>query len=276
MRTHRSRLAWLICLGAVAALPASCSDDNNNIVRLDGSAGIADGGGTGGFSGADGSAGADGGGARDGSVQDGNLADGAGDGALDGAQDGSTMPLSDPAAAVGVMLEANNGEIAAGAQALARAQASAVRDFAMMMISDHTDANQRLAMLAQNLGIMPVDSPQRRTLAMMAQAALDQLWQTSGAAFDMAYVQSQVVMHQQVLQLLDNVLIPGAQNMQLKTELMAARMTVAMHLAAAQALLARDGGAGADGASDAAVDGGSVDGGGDSGADSAATDASTD
>jgi putative membrane protein len=274
MRVNRSFIASLAVLVSFG-LAVGCEDDNNNNggtggkggggtggaltggtggTGLGGSGGISGSGGSGGLGGTSGTGGTGGSAAMTG---DGGISDGA---TADGASDGGTMPLSDPASA-GVMLEANNGEVAAGEVAVARAQRTDVRAFAQQMISDHTAANQRLLMLTQRLGIMPVDSAQRRTLAMMAQTLINQLWMTSGPAFDTTYVQSQVLAHQQVLMLLDTSLIPGAQNAELKAELMATRMTVAMHLSAAQALLSADAGAGADGA------GGGMDGGADGGAD---------
>jgi putative membrane protein len=260
-----SYLITSLAFSLVLAAGAGCDDNNDNNSRVDGSAGTGGSGGTFGDGG-----GGLGGGGSGGAGQDGGFTV---DAAGDASGDASTTPLADPAAA-GVMLEANNGEIAAGQQATARATSAAVKSFGQQMVTDHTAANQRLLALLQRVGISPTDSPQRQMLAMQAQSTLDLLWTRTGAAFDTAYIQSQVLMHQQVLNLLDTVLIPGAQNAELKAELTTTRATVAAHLAAAQALQGADGGAG-DAGSDAAVDGGTADSGGDAGAGDAAVDAGT-
>jgi putative membrane protein len=276
MRVNRSSLGVSLAVILSLGLAIGCEDDNNNNGGASGSGGTGTGGiagtggsggsggsgfgGSGGLGGTSGTGGTGGsgvmtgdGGTSDGSMTgDGGIADGSMTG--DGGGDAGTMPLSEPISA-GIMLEANHGEVAAGELAVTRAQSAAVRSFAQQMITDHNAANMRLLMLTQSLGITPADSAQRRMLAMMAQTVMNQLWMVTGAAFDTAYVQSQVQAHQQVLMLLDTSLIPGAQNAQMKAELMATRMTVAMHLAVAMSLASPDGGAGTDGASGGA-DGG--------------------
>ena len=52
----------------------------------------------------------------------------------------------------------------------------------------------------------------------------------SGAAYDKAYMDHEVAYHQQVLDALDQQLIPGAQNAQLKDLLQKTRPAIAAHL----------------------------------------------
>jgi len=68
----------------------------------------------------------------------------------------------------------------------------------------------------------------------------------SDATFDRIFLQDQVTMHASVLNLLDNLLIPNAQAIEIQQELTSERAAVAMHLSMAQSLLA--GGTGAGGA----------------------------
>jgi putative membrane protein len=51
-----------------------------------------------------------------------------------------------------------------------------------------------------------------------------------GAAFDKAYADNEVVYHQQVLDAIDKVLIPNAQNAELKGLLEKVRPAIAAHL----------------------------------------------
>jgi putative membrane protein len=135
-----------------------------------------------------------------------------------------------------VMLEANTGEVSAAAIALAKASSSAVISFATMMVTDHTAANARLALVLQQQNITAADSALRQMLAMQAAQTVSTLLATSPSAFDQAYVASQITMHTMVLQLLDNQLIPNAQNAALKAELQMERTAVMNHLTAAQQL----------------------------------------
>jgi predicted outer membrane protein len=118
-------------------------------------------------------------------------------------------------------------------------------------------ANQSLFTLLDAQSLTAANSLLRQALSDQADMTLNTLWGVSQASFDLAYADSQVTMHMNVLSLLDNVLIPMAQNAALKTSLMQARATVAMHHTAAQALraaLTGDGGASEAGATDGAAD----------------------
>jgi putative membrane protein len=236
--------------GIIALAHFGCSSSNNNSGAIDalgtggsGTGGLGTGGGGTGGSGTGGATGT-GGGTGTSSL---------GDAGTDAAGDGGVR-LSDSASA-GVIMEANSGEVMIGNLATTKAQNAGVKAFAQQMVNDHTMANTRLMTLLQQQGLTAGASDIRQMLAMAAQTTLTQLSAQAGAAFDSAYVASQVDMHQQVLKLLDDVLIPSAMNAALKAEFVSARATVAMHLSAAQALAATvgtpDGGAKADGAVDA-------------------------
>ena len=58
----------------------------------------------------------------------------------------------------------------------------------------------------------------------------------TGAGFDRAYIDHEVRYHQQVLDALDNTLIPGAQNAELKALLQQVRPNVAAHLERAKSI----------------------------------------
>jgi putative membrane protein len=59
---------------------------------------------------------------------------------------------------------------------------------------------------------------------------------TTGSDFDRAYIDAQVKAHQEVLDALDNKLIPNAQDASLKANLQQVRPTVAQHLKKGAAL----------------------------------------
>jgi putative membrane protein len=211
-------LRYLKPLALVASLAAGswvsgCGSDNNNN-NHDGSTGA---GGHAGNGGAAGIGGTGGGASPDGGQTDAGVL----------ASDGQIAS---------VMLEANSGEVAAATVALAKATSPAVVTFATMMVSDHTMANGRLAIILQQQNITAADSTVRQMLAMQAAQTVTTLLATPASAFDQAYVTSQISMHTMVLQLLDAQLIPKAQNATLKAELQMERTAVMAHLTAAQQL----------------------------------------
>jgi putative membrane protein len=59
---------------------------------------------------------------------------------------------------------------------------------------------------------------------------------SSGAAFDTAYMESQVAEHQQVLDTIDNKLLPAATDEKLVDELKKMRETVVSHLTEAKSI----------------------------------------
>jgi putative membrane protein len=143
---------------------------------------------------------------------------------------------------LGVMLAANTGEISAGELALMRAIQSQVRDYAQRMVTEHTAANIRANTLAQTANLREADSAPRQMLQAETARVLAQLQPFSGTEFDRAYMESQVLMHDMVLRLIDDELLPSARNASLRGELTTMRASVAEHLMEARRLLGIDGG----------------------------------
>lgn len=150
-------------------------------------------------------------------------------------EDDSAFPVAprfSNAEVVGVVTTANNGEIETSQPAVQKAASSDVRAFAQQMIADHTASNTRLAAL----GIANGDSDLEEQLRSSAARTTEVLQQYEGAAFDRAYMDAQIQMHQYVLTSLDNTLIPSATSSALRTELEQTRTSVAAHLERARAI----------------------------------------
>lgn len=126
----------------------------------------------------------------------------------------------------------NAGEVEIGKLADARANRPGTRTFARRMAQDHGNAAPRLAAAARamNLPASPEPDPDQKA----TRARLDAL---QGAAFDSAYLQSQLVDHQKTAQLLQWEIAQGqdASLQALARELLPA---VLDHLREAQALYA--------------------------------------
>jgi putative membrane protein len=137
-----------------------------------------------------------------------------------------------------VTTAANSGEIQLGTLARNRARLAEVRSFAQEMIDMHGAAQARSTALLQTLNIIPVMSDLSVQLERDAQQVATMLQATTDADFDLAYVQSQVSIHTQVLEIFDRVLLTSVTAPALRTDLTLARGDVQRHLMQAQMLLA--------------------------------------
>jgi putative membrane protein len=120
----------------------------------------------------------------------------------------------------------NDGEIQMAQLALSNASSQAVRDYAQMMITDHTNANSML----QSAGYGMRENPITQTLNMEVNRQMSRLRGRTGAGFDREYIGSQVMMHQTTLDTMRTTLMPSAQEEKLKQTLGTMRETVQMHL----------------------------------------------
>jgi putative membrane protein len=145
------------------------------------------------------------------------------------------VDLNNPLLAPGFLAQAASGdhfEIQSSQLALQASQNAAVRNFANVMISDHTRLSQAMgaAVAAARL------QPPAPTLLPAQQAALDQLRAAgTGYSFDQAYQQAQITAHQGALTLFQNYATSGDVP-PIRTAAGQAIPTIQSHLAMAQAL----------------------------------------
>ena len=125
-----------------------------------------------------------------------------------------------------VFIASNAGEIVTSQAVLAGGQSADVRQYAQRMIDAHTAVNER----ARALRIAPRDNAVSASMTQNATAKAAQIGSMSGAAKDMAYVETQVVLHGNTLDMLTNVLIPNARDPQLKALMTETRPDVEAHL----------------------------------------------
>lgn len=129
-----------------------------------------------------------------------------------------------------IVVTANQVDIDAGRLAAANAWSADVRAFGQRMVTDHTGVNKAAVDLATRLKVAPQDNPTSQALKSAGEKTLAKLNTLKGAAFDKAYVDNEVAYHQQVLDALDKVLIPGATNGELKALLVKVRPAFVAHL----------------------------------------------
>lgn len=129
-----------------------------------------------------------------------------------------------------IVVTANQVDIDAGKLAAAKASSADVRAFANTMVTDHTGVNKAAVDLATRLRVTPQDNPTSQALKAAGDKNIAALEKLKGKAFDKAYIDNEVAYHQQVLDALDTVLIPGASNAELKALLVKVRPAFVAHL----------------------------------------------
>ena len=137
-----------------------------------------------------------------------------------------------------IVVTANQVDIDAGTLAKARSQSAPVKEFAQLMITDHSAVNKSATELVQKLHVTPAPSPTSESLQKGGDDNLAALKKLSGAAFDKAYIDHEVAYHEAVLSAVDKTLIPSAQNAELKALLVKVRPAFVAHLEHAKQLQA--------------------------------------
>lgn len=108
-------------------------------------------------------------------------------------------------------------DVEAAKQAIAKSKNKDVLAFAESMLRDHEAVNTQALDLVKKLNVTPEDNETSQALATAATAERDKLAKLDGAAFDKAYVDNEVAYHKQVNGALAGLLIPSAQNAELKS-----------------------------------------------------------
>jgi putative membrane protein len=137
-----------------------------------------------------------------------------------------------------IVVTANQVDIDAGKLAKSKAKSKEVKDFAQLMITDHSGVNKSATELVQKLHVTPEPNPTSESLQKGGDENLATLKKLSGAAFDKAYIDHEVAYHQAVLDAVDKTLIPSAQNAELKALLVKVRPAFVAHLEHAKHLQA--------------------------------------
>src|SRR5688572_10172895 len=104
------------------------------------------------------------------------------------------------------------------------------------MVTDHTGVNKAATELVTKLHVTPEPNATRDSLKKGGEDNVAALRKLSGAAFDRAYVEHEVAYHQAVLDAVDQTLIPGAKNAELKALLVKVRPAFVAHLEHAKEL----------------------------------------
>jgi putative membrane protein len=130
---------------------------------------------------------------------------------------------------VGIILVANQAEIAAGQTALRRTQSRSVQFFASRMVDEHGQVNQEIAELMQRLAATPQRSGVSDALMQQSYDDLARLNAVEAHEFDQAYLDREVIFLQELVSSV-NTFIRSTTNAELKTLLVRFRPSFIIHL----------------------------------------------
>ncbi len=128
---------------------------------------------------------------------------------------GQTPKLTDPEIA-SVAVTANQIDINYAKIAKEKSKNADVLKFAATMASDHQSVIDQAVALVKKLGVTPKDNEVSKKLNADAETTKKMLRTKSGNTFNKAYIHNEVAYHKAVIETVQNLLIPQAQNAELK------------------------------------------------------------
>lgn len=131
---------------------------------------------------------------------------------------------------VGIVTTADQIDINYAKLALSKTRNKEVRSFAQQMITDHSSVQKSVNDLAAKLNVTPAESGTSSALNAQAEQMMQKLRELRGKAFEKAYIDNEVAYHQAVINATKTVLIPSAQNADLKSALQGAEPLFEGHL----------------------------------------------
>ena len=136
----------------------------------------------------------------------------------------------DDAQIVGIVLAADQIDIDYGKIALQKSKDAKVREFAQRMVTDHSAVQKSVIELAGKLDVKAEDSQTSTGLKSGAADITKKLKALKSEEFDKFYIDNEVSYHKTVTDAVDSVLIPSAQNSELKSALQGAQPLFLKHL----------------------------------------------
>lgn len=129
-----------------------------------------------------------------------------------------------------IVLAANQIDIDYGNLALTKSKNKEVRGFAQQMVTDHGAVQKSVIELAGKLHLTPVENDTSNSLKAKSVEVTAKLKSLHGNAFDKFYIDNEVTYHKQVTDAIAGLLIPNAQNAELKAALQGAQTLFLGHL----------------------------------------------
>lgn len=149
----------------------------------------------------------------------------------------AAKPAIDDAAIVGIFDAANTWDMATGSLAARKASHADVKALGAMLARDHEAVRKQGRELAAKLGVTPTQVGKDFPLLRNYEATLKKLNGLSGAEFDKAFLEYEVVYHKAVIDAVTNTFLPAIQNAELKAFVVKIAPAFQAHMLAAQQLL---------------------------------------
>jgi putative membrane protein len=143
---------------------------------------------------------------------------------------GAVAKAPNDAQIVSIVVTANQVDVDAGRLAVSRSRSDAVRAFAWQMVAHHSGVGRQGAAPERTVAIAPEDNPTSQSLKKAGQETLKKLKALKGTPFDRAYIDHVVAHYTQLIETIDNTLIPNAVNSELKRSLLTLRLACVGHL----------------------------------------------
>jgi putative membrane protein len=128
------------------------------------------------------------------------------------------------------LMTANTEEMNMARVARKNSENTKVQNFANMMYTEHAKNNDKVMALAKKEKLMPKVTASTEKMKASNERKVEELEGMTGRSFDRAYMAEQIKVHENVLQKLDQTLIPNAKNSELKAMLNDTRDSVQKHL----------------------------------------------
>lgn len=154
---------------------------------------------------------------------------------LGGGITAQAQKLDDPTI-VAIFDAANTFDIESSGLAAKRTKNADVKALAEQFVHDHTAVRQQGRDLAKKLNVTPTP-PKECALCTEHTAAMAKLKATPAAEFDRAYLENEVKYHKEVIDAINNTLLPATQNAEVKNLEKTVAPAFNAHLVAAQNLL---------------------------------------
>lgn len=149
------------------------------------------------------------------------------------------MPGATSEEDIAAILMANDeGEVAQGQAAVSRATSDEVRQFAQMLVTDHSAGLTAARDFFNREGVNPATGNAiAETLRANSETSIGNLGTYNGAAFDRAFMQLQVDAHSWAVNTVDTAFLPSARTPEMRSMLQAKRASLAAHLDRARQIL---------------------------------------
>jgi len=129
----------------------------------------------------------------------------------------------------------NLSEIDSSNLAKQKASTGEVKTFASLMLSEHTAMMQETRLLAQQINVDPQTPVLASIVGKRHQETMEELRRKSGGDFDQAYLNYQIKMHEQAIDLVENT-ADSVHDRRLQHHLKGTRQDLITHLSTASAI----------------------------------------